>query len=81
ERRDDVLLLSVEDDGHCDPAALAAASGRGLLIMRTRSEELGASLSLACTPGCRVVISLPLAALLSESASGHALARASSWPG
>jgi len=57
------LVIGVEDDGVCDSQALAAGSGRGLAIMRARSEELGASFELACAPGCRVVIRLPLDAL------------------
>ncbi|MEL0028125.1 MAG: ATP-binding protein, partial [Perlucidibaca sp.] len=62
------LVVSLTDDGRCDAEALAAGGGRGLAIMRARSEELGATFSLSCVPGCQVVMQLALDTLLPETA-------------
>ena len=53
ERRDDSLLVIVEDDGRGFDANLIREHGRlGLLGMKERAEMLGGTMTLESTPGC-----------------------------
>jgi two-component system sensor histidine kinase UhpB len=62
-RSDDWLLLSIHDDG-AGLGAPIAATGRGVLNMRARAEQLGGTLTIEQTEGqgTRVVLALPLQA-------------------
>lgn len=62
-RSDDWLLLSIHDDG-TGLGSPIAATGRGVLNMRARAEQLGSTLTIEQSEGqgTRVVLALPLQA-------------------
>ncbi|PWC15256.1 signal transduction histidine-protein kinase/phosphatase UhpB [Brenneria corticis] len=59
ERQDNQLLLVIEDDG-CGLPPNSGRSGLGLTGMRERIAALGGRLTISCTRGTRVAVSLPL---------------------
>ena len=50
QRRENRLLLEVEDDGEGMPETLPPAAGMGLQVMRHRAQLLGGSLALTAAP-------------------------------
>ncbi|MCL2891988.1 signal transduction histidine-protein kinase/phosphatase UhpB [Brenneria tiliae] len=59
ERQDNQLLLVIEDDG-CGLPPNAGRAGLGLTGMRERIAALGGRLTISCTRGTRVAVTLPL---------------------
>ncbi|ATA25875.1 two-component system sensor histidine kinase UhpB [Brenneria goodwinii] len=57
--KDHQLLLMIEDDG-CGLPPNSDQTGLGLTSMRERVSALGGSLTISCTRGTRVTVSLPL---------------------
>ncbi|MFO1125041.1 MAG: histidine kinase [Methylocystis sp.] len=58
---DDLVALTVEDDGGGDASRLAASSGHGILGIRERIAAFGGSLSISdATRGVRVIARIPL---------------------
>ncbi|CPR15329.1 signal transduction histidine-protein kinase/phosphatase UhpB [Brenneria goodwinii] len=57
--KDHQLLLMIEDDG-CGLPPNSDQTGLGLTSMRERISALGGSLTISCTRGTRVTVSLPL---------------------
>ncbi len=59
---DEMVSLSVEDDGGGDPARLAAGAGHGVLGIRERIAALGGSLAIGpAQRGIRVAATIPFA--------------------
>ena len=58
-QQDERLMLVIEDDG-CGLPPGSGQQGFGLAGMRERVKALGGTLSLSCTHGTRVSVSLPL---------------------
>lgn len=69
--REDMLLLTVTDDGVFDVACLDNA-GRGHHIVRSRVEELGGTVQWSTGPagGCQVIIRIPVAVPVHEKEAG-----------
>ncbi|MEC5343276.1 signal transduction histidine-protein kinase/phosphatase UhpB [Brenneria populi] len=58
-RKENQLMLVIEDDG-CGLPPNSGQLGLGLTSMRERVSALGGSLTISCTRGTRVTVSLPL---------------------
>ncbi|MBI1981229.1 MAG: sensor histidine kinase [Methylocystis sp.] len=72
---DELVALTVEDDGGGDATRLAAASGHGILGIRERIAAFGGSLSISdAARGVRVVARLPLIPVEPAPMKGFALA-------
>ncbi|MBM3624628.1 MAG: HAMP domain-containing protein, partial [Alphaproteobacteria bacterium] len=72
---DDLVALTVEDDGGGDASRLAASSGHGILGIRERIAAFGGSLSISdATRGVRVIARIPLIPAAPAPIQGLALA-------
>ncbi len=72
---DELVALTVEDDGGGDATRLAASSGHGILGIRERIAAFGGSLSISdAARGVRVVARLPLIPVQPAPMKGFALA-------
>jgi signal transduction histidine kinase len=61
ERREDTLVLEVEDDGDGLPDSPSAEGGIGLRVMRHRAELIGGTLEIGSPPagGTRIACFIP----------------------
>lgn len=72
---DELVALTVEDDGGGDASRLAAAAGHGILGIRERIAAFGGSLSISdAARGVRVVARIPLTPAAPAPIQGLALA-------